>query len=350
MLSTRSAESLAHTVLIMATVALAGCSHARLAATRYRWVPSADLRAVAGQTRAPSATAEHPAVVDATPGVRGWSKSPVSLIAREEERSEFAETSSDADRKRFMAEFWQRRDPDPADTVNEYRQEFERRVATADAAFGSENGPGWSTPFGIALLVFGFPYDVSVSSSIDNDLATHEDAFAVPSKARGGDRVVWRYGIPRQSDSEDQTTSIREAAGARAASVRRSAGAGVPTGQGIVAPSIGYVLFQYRGGVWRMDCGTGLIARSMLATGIGYGSISGNSNSGSARGPAGTASGFNEVAMTAPEVPGSGTSVMGPLLDDGRSVYGYSVPLISAGCLQLIDYYLVQTIRGIPYD
>jgi GWxTD domain-containing protein len=59
-------------------------------------------------------------------------------------------------RKEFIRDFWEKRDPDPATPENEFKTEFERRVAYANKHF-LEGGPGMNTDRGRIYIFMGPP-------------------------------------------------------------------------------------------------------------------------------------------------------------------------------------------------
>lgn len=67
------------------------------------------------------------------------------------------------DRAGFVADFWKRRDPDPETEVNEFRDRYYSRLATADKAFRT-GIPGWMTDRGRVFILLGPPTDVITKS------------------------------------------------------------------------------------------------------------------------------------------------------------------------------------------
>lgn len=67
------------------------------------------------------------------------------------------------DRAGFVADFWKRRDPDPETEVNEFRDRYYARLATADKAFRT-GIPGWMTDRGRVFILLGPPTDVITKS------------------------------------------------------------------------------------------------------------------------------------------------------------------------------------------
>jgi GWxTD domain-containing protein len=86
-----------------------------------------------------------------------WGRGPASFLMTKEEAAQWKTITSDDDAKAFALLFWARRDPTPTTARNEFREEYERRVATADKNFPSEKGRGAMTDRGKALVLYGMP-------------------------------------------------------------------------------------------------------------------------------------------------------------------------------------------------
>jgi len=63
------------------------------------------------------------------------------------------------DRGEFIRDFWARRDPDLSTPINEFRQSYYTRLATADKAF-REGKPGWKTDRGRIYILLGPPTNI----------------------------------------------------------------------------------------------------------------------------------------------------------------------------------------------
>lgn len=63
-------------------------------------------------------------------------------------------------KREFMAKFWKNRDNDPATEVNEFKQEFFLRIASANARFSVGEKEGWQTDRGRILIVYGEPDNI----------------------------------------------------------------------------------------------------------------------------------------------------------------------------------------------
>ncbi|MFZ2492551.1 MAG: GWxTD domain-containing protein [Thermoanaerobaculia bacterium] len=87
-----------------------------------------------------------------------WGTSPViEILASKAEAAEWREVLDPAARAKFIAEFWKRRDATPATPQNEFREQFERRVAFADSIFGAAKERGSLTDRGRVFVLLGEP-------------------------------------------------------------------------------------------------------------------------------------------------------------------------------------------------
>jgi len=92
-----------------------------------------------------------------SPAKADWGKGPVQYIMTAEEKAAWKNIQTDAAADEFIALFWARRDPTPATPRNEFREDFEARVKTADAQFSHGRTKGSMTDPGRMLIVFGGP-------------------------------------------------------------------------------------------------------------------------------------------------------------------------------------------------
>jgi len=87
-----------------------------------------------------------------------WLEGPVSYLITPEERQAFLRLRTDQEREAFIERFWELRNPAPGSGRNEFKEEFYRRVAYANAFFGREAGTeGWRTDRGKTYILFGRP-------------------------------------------------------------------------------------------------------------------------------------------------------------------------------------------------
>jgi len=78
------------------------------------------------------------------------------LIMTEFEQDIFKQLPDADSRREFIADFWARRNPDPTSEVNEFQQEFERRVEYAEKHF-NEGRRGIDTDRGRIYVFLGAP-------------------------------------------------------------------------------------------------------------------------------------------------------------------------------------------------
>jgi GWxTD domain-containing protein len=86
-----------------------------------------------------------------------WVDGPVRYILSARERSAYGALSEPAARSTFVEGFWKARDPKPETPENEFRSEFERRVAFADEQFSQDGKPGSQTDRGMVFVLLGPP-------------------------------------------------------------------------------------------------------------------------------------------------------------------------------------------------
>ena len=111
------------------------------------------------------------------PAARADFLAKVDYIINKEERKIFLELP-DSGRDDFIAQFWKRRDPSPDSERNEFKIEYEDRVAKAATMFHGEGRPGWQTDRGRIFILFGPP----------------SERLTYPMDASGFCREIWYYG------------------------------------------------------------------------------------------------------------------------------------------------------------
>jgi len=87
-------------------------------------------------------------------------KEPLVIIAQSGELSKWSKDLSLRAKRRFLVDFWKRRDPTPDTPVNEARRVFYDGVAYAEKHFGEKgrvSAPGWRTDRGRISIKFGEP-------------------------------------------------------------------------------------------------------------------------------------------------------------------------------------------------
>ena len=90
-------------------------------------------------------------------------REPLVIIAEDGEMRRWSKDLSLRAKRRFMTEFWTRRDPTPGTPVNERRQLFYDAVAFAERNYGERGRaavPGWKTDRGRIYVRYGAPEEL----------------------------------------------------------------------------------------------------------------------------------------------------------------------------------------------
>ncbi|MCX6609645.1 MAG: GWxTD domain-containing protein, partial [Acidobacteria bacterium] len=84
-----------------------------------------------------------------------WLTQDVAYIIKDNEKQTFRELKTDAQREKFIAEFWAKRDPSPATPdKNEFKDEHYRRIGYANQKFATKI-EGWKTDRGRVYITYG---------------------------------------------------------------------------------------------------------------------------------------------------------------------------------------------------
>ncbi|MCI0515896.1 GWxTD domain-containing protein, partial [candidate division KSB1 bacterium] len=79
-------------------------------------------------------------------------------IATKDEKNTFKKLDLDG-RRKYIVEFWAKRDLDPSTKKNEYREEYLSRVRYANDQFTGFQ-KGWKSDRGRVLLIYGHPDEI----------------------------------------------------------------------------------------------------------------------------------------------------------------------------------------------
>lgn len=102
-----------------------------------------------------SAATKKPAIPER---FKKWVDQDVVYIISDQERKEFLDLRTDAEREQFITDFWDVRNPKHGSDRNAFKEEHYARIEYANAHFGRESGtPGWMTDMGRAWILFGPP-------------------------------------------------------------------------------------------------------------------------------------------------------------------------------------------------
>jgi GWxTD domain-containing protein len=88
-----------------------------------------------------------------------WLDEEVVYIMKPAERSAFPGLNTDAERERFIEQFWERRNPAPGTGRNAFKEEHYRRIDIANRRFGT-GIPGWRSDRGRIYITFGPPDEI----------------------------------------------------------------------------------------------------------------------------------------------------------------------------------------------
>ncbi len=88
-----------------------------------------------------------------------WLREDTVYIISPEERSVFEKLSSPEEKERFIEQFWFRRDPDPGNAFNEFKEEHYRRIAYANEHYKAGKA-GWTTDRGRIYIIHGPPANI----------------------------------------------------------------------------------------------------------------------------------------------------------------------------------------------
>lgn len=114
-----------------------------------------------------------PATGAPLPADEHWTDSPVRYLLTAADRKAYAALNSTAERDAFVGNFWKQFDPTPGSEANEFREEFERRVAFSDANFTTGSIRGRDSERGAVFTFLGPPTYIGVT-----ELASGNDLIA----------------------------------------------------------------------------------------------------------------------------------------------------------------------------
>jgi GWxTD domain-containing protein len=114
--------------------------------------------------RAKQTPAPFPAPTGPQGTLQRWLNEDVVYLITAEERAAYLGLSTDAERERFIEQFWLRRDPTPGTPENEARDEHYSRLAYVNEHLGTSlttpPTPGWRTDRGRILIRYGRPDEI----------------------------------------------------------------------------------------------------------------------------------------------------------------------------------------------
>ena len=148
-----------------------------------------------------------PAGAALSPALREWGKGPVQWIMTKDEQRAWSAVQSDREANDFIDLFWARRDPSPGTEYNEFKEEFEGRVRTADKVYAAEKKRGSLTDMGRVFVVLGPPKQAQTADGPHLGVAAGGNDADV---AMGSDSGVVPFGGALQSRLTARTTFTYE--------------------------------------------------------------------------------------------------------------------------------------------
>jgi len=112
-----------------------------------------------------------------------WLEEVVPYIINEAEKKIFVNLPTEAERGKFIANFWKRRDPIPETQENEFKLDYYKRIAMANKFFGASGIDGWRTERGKIYILLGPPHE------IQRDMSPTSSSFSTFH----GPKEVWNY-------------------------------------------------------------------------------------------------------------------------------------------------------------
>jgi GWxTD domain-containing protein len=102
-------------------------------------------------------------------GYKQWLEEDVVYIITKEEKENFLKLATDDARDRFIAQFWEIRNPNPGSPTNEFKDEIYQRIAFANSRFSVGSAEeGWRTDRGHVYILLGPPQQKQVYRSAGN--------------------------------------------------------------------------------------------------------------------------------------------------------------------------------------
>jgi GWxTD domain-containing protein len=112
-----------------------------------------------------------------------WINEDVAYLISDSERAQFLSLPDEAARDKFVAAFWEERNPQPGNAENVFKEEHYRRIAYSNAHFATK-GPGWKTDRGKTYIVLGPPSAIARKQGELPEQIWHYTNIQVPDHGR----------------------------------------------------------------------------------------------------------------------------------------------------------------------
>jgi len=113
---------------------------------------------------------------------------PAGFVMTGAEKKAYALVKTDGEAQAWIELFWARRDPDLNTVENEFKQDFDQRVAAADKMFSTERIKGSASDRGKVLILMGRPLHVKNQAA-----GADEEEGNRPSFVERGATQIWMY-------------------------------------------------------------------------------------------------------------------------------------------------------------
>lgn len=143
-----------------------------------------------------------PALAGLSPKLAEWGTGPAQWIMTADEKRDWRKITTDTDAASFIDLFWARRDPSVGTALNEYKNEFESRVAYSDERFTEKRKRGALTDRGRVYIVLGAPTNMggeARQNDVQQGIASGDDTGG--GRQRGArESWIWERADARKFD------------------------------------------------------------------------------------------------------------------------------------------------------
>lgn len=153
---------------------------------------------IAAATGTPAAAAE----AELSEIYREWGEGPAQVLMLPADEKAWNQVSSDEEAEEYIRLFWARRDPTLGTEVNEFRREFEQRVAFADERWTTEETRGALSDRGRVFILLGPPRRIQSpgagGASTGGDFGSSDSPFDTSGSVASGSGPIGRGGAQQR--------------------------------------------------------------------------------------------------------------------------------------------------------
>ncbi len=118
---------------------------------------------------------------------KDWPSGPAGFLLTESERKAYSQIQTDKEAQAFIDLFWARRDPDLNTVQNEFKLDFDLKVAAADKQFSTDQLKGSESDRAKVLYLMGKP------AAVENQSAGAGEEGNRPTFVERGATQIWIY-------------------------------------------------------------------------------------------------------------------------------------------------------------